>query len=57
MPIQTGSAVPRRLTSAIHSAITPASKQIWLMMHVAIGAFANIAWIVSSSEIRWCVSG
>ena len=28
------------------------SKQIWLMMHVAIGAFANIALIVSSSEIR-----
>ena len=34
-----------------------ASKQIWLMMHVAIGALANIAWIVSSSEIRWWLSG
>ena len=37
--------------------ITPASKQIWLMMHVAIGALANMAWIVSSSLIRWWLSG
>ena len=51
-PIQIGSATPRRRTSAIQPAIVSASKQIWLMMHVAIGALANIAWIVSSSEIR-----
>jgi hypothetical protein len=51
-PIQIGRSVPRRRTSAIQAAITPASKQSWLTMCVAIGAFANIARIVSSSEIR-----
>ena len=43
--------VPRARTFPIHPAITSASKQIWLMMHVAIEAFSNIAWIVSSSLI------
>ena len=56
-PIQIGRWVPRRRTSRTQAPITSASKQIWLMMHVAIGAFANIAWIVSSSEIRWWLSG
>ena len=57
VPIQIGRWVPRRRTSRTQSPITSASKQIWLMMHVAIGALANIAWIVSSSEIRWWLSG
>ncbi len=34
-----------------------ASKQSWLTMWVAIGALANIARIVSSSLIRWWLSG
>ena len=57
MPIQIGSPVPRARTLAIQSRMVGASKQIWLMMWVAIGAFANIALIVSSSEIRWWLSG
>ena len=36
----------------IHHAMVAGSKQSWLTMWVAIGALANIAWIVSSSEIR-----
>jgi hypothetical protein len=51
-PTQIGRWVPRRRTSATQAAITSASKQIWLMMHVAMGALANMAWMVSSSEIR-----
>ena len=57
IPIQIGRSVPRRRTSPIHQTIVAASKQIWLMMCVAIGALANIARIVSSSEIRWWLSG
>ena len=56
-PIQIGRSVPRRRTSAIQAAIVEASKQSWLTMWVAIGAFANIARIVSSSLIRWWLSG
>ena len=56
-PIQIGRSVPRRRTSAIQAAIVDASKQSWLTMWVAIGAFANIARIVSSSLIRWWLSG
>jgi len=36
---------------------TSASKQSWLMMSVAMSAFSNIALIVSSSGIRWWLSG
>ena len=54
---QIGRFVPRRRTSPIHQAIVDASKQTWLTMWVAIGALANIARIVSSSEIRWWLSG
>ena len=56
-PIQIGSTVPRARTARIHSEITSASKHTWLTMCVAIGALANIAWIVSSSLIRWWLSG
>ena len=56
-PIQIGRSVPRRRTSAIQAAMIEASKQSWLTMWVAIGAFANIARIVSSSLIRWWLSG
>ena len=47
----------RRAPRAIHAAIAAASKQSWLTMWVAIGALANIARIVSSSLIRWWLSG
>ena len=48
---------PRSRTLWIQSTIVPASKQIWLMMSVAISDLANIARIVSSSGIRWWLSG
>ncbi len=51
-PIQIGSFVPRSRTLRIQPTIVSASKQIWLMMSVAISALANIALIVSSSGIR-----
>ena len=44
--------MPRARTARTQPSITSGSKQSWLMMHVAIGALANIALIVSSSEIR-----
>jgi hypothetical protein len=46
-----GQVVPRARTRSIHVAITWASKQIWLTMYVAIGAFSNLAWIVIPSLI------
>ncbi len=57
MPIQIGSSVPRSRTAPIHQAIVSVSKQSWLTISVACGAFVNIALIVSSSEIRWWLSG
>ena len=52
MPIQIGSSVPRPRTAPIHHAIVAGSKQSWLTMSVAISDLANIARIVSSSEMR-----
>ena len=56
-PIQIGSATPRARTAPIHQAIVAGSKQSWLTMSVAISALTDIARMVSSSEIRWWLSG
>ena len=56
-PIQIGSVVPRSRTFPTHAAIVSGSKQIWLTMWVASGAFSNIAWIVVSSLMKWWLSG
>jgi len=56
-PIQIGSVVPRSRTSRTHDAIVAGSKQIWLTMWVASGAFSNIALTVVSSLMKWWLSG
>ena len=60
---RTGQAhVDRQLDAAIAHAPDPfadhrGSKQIWLTMYVAYGAFSNIAWIVVSSLMKAWLSG
>ncbi len=54
---RSGAVCPRAQTFSIHCAVTPESKQTWLVMYVACRAFSNIAAIVVSSSMNGWLSG
>jgi hypothetical protein len=56
-PIWIGRRVPRSQTAVTQSAVTWASKQIWLTMYVPNLSFSNIALIVAASEMNAWLSG